>query len=227
MEGGIRLRNYKESKDKMLLTIFLIGLAVVALILGALMFFDKKSYKHEAIILKPTTEGSFILDRDKFKLRKKKTGLYEVWFSKSKGKAYNPPVSMWVQIWNSKRAVPDEDGILQADGDEIRKSILQGAIFVQVSPREYKLGRITNMGDIQVIDQDTIELVLDDIERTKELTTSFRDKLLQAGVWVFTIIAMIILFIVIFTLATQFAGEQAASILAQASNAAAQGSVGA
>lgn len=210
----------------MLLTIFLIGLAIVAVGLGALIFFDKKSYKHEALIIKPIGENNYARETDNFKLKKKKTGVYEVWFEKHKGKAYNPPVNMWSYVWKSDKPMPDADAILEANGEELRKSLVKGAMFVQVSPREYKLAKITNLGDIEVIDQDTIELVLDDIERERQLTTSFRDKLLQAGVWIGSLIIIGILFVVIFTLSTQYAGEQGANIINAASQAA-QGAVGA
>lgn len=189
---------------------------LVALAVGVFAF-NKKSYKHECFVLHKTGENwdDAIIERDTFKVKKMK-GHYQIWFYKHNGKSYNPPLNFWTKFWTHKqKAVPETETeyVLNTDTATLKKHITRGAIFAKVGEREYKPVKITQTGDLTVVDQDTVELFLDDLEREKELTTTFRDKLIQLGLWLGSLFIIATLCIVLIVLTTKFANEQSAQIL--------------
>jgi hypothetical protein len=210
-------------------TIFIIGISTLIVLFIIGLGLNKRTYKHDCFIIIPTGENpeDCVITRDRFKVMNKK-GHYEIWFYKQNGKAYAPPHHFWTKFWKSKKAAPDENSILQTDSKTLQKAITRGAIFKKVGEREYKVAKITQEGDIQVLDHDTMELFLDDIEREKQLTTGFKDKLIQLGVWLGSLLIISLLAILILTLTMKYAGEQSAAIISTAKEAiASQAGVGA
>lgn len=204
------------------------GVCFVLFVVFLVVLFDRKSYKFKAMVFVPTGEdpndGLWVEDR--FKTRKHK-GNVQVRFLKNRGKCYSPDHRFWHKYLKKNKEVPDE-GWANINDQDVRKHLVRGAIFYKVSDDEYKVVKFEKAGNFKVIDHDSRELIIDDIEREKELSTTWRERLLQAGVWLGSLLVIAMLLIALFVLTTKFAGEQSAQIVEAAKGAIAQaGTVGA
>lgn len=205
-----------------------IGLVVVVMILA--IWGTKSSYKYPCIVAIPTGDSpdDVIYQQDKFKI-KTVGGHLEIKLFKNKGKSYSPDYKFWGKWFKPGKAIPQksEEGWAKIDDPDIRKHLIRGAMFYKVSEDEYHVMKINKVGDLNVLDQDSREIIIDDIEKQNEITTSFRDKLIQMGVWLGSLLLIGILAIVIIVLTMKYAGERSSEIiqLAQAA-AAAQPGVG-
>lgn len=202
----------------------LVGSVVFLIFLFAMVvIFDRKSYKFKALVFVPTGEdpNDGIWVDDRFKTRKQK-GNIQVRFLRNKGKCYSPDHRFWNKYLKVNKNVPpnaSDDGWARVDDQDFRKHLVRGAIFRKVSDDEYKVVKFDKLGNFKVIDHDSRELIIDDIEREKELSATWRERLLQAGVWIGSLFIIGLLLIALFVLTTKFAGEQSAQIVGAAKQA--------
>lgn len=208
-------------------TVFLSGLGVVVMIWIGLFIMNKASYRYKCQVAIPVGESAddVIYVDDSFKTKNIK-GSVHVQFRKNRGKVYSPGYKFWGKWLKGKKHLPggidDKAGWAKINDPDLRKHLIRGAHFYKVNDNEYKVMKISTDGNFNVIDHDSIELVLDDIERQNEITTSFRDKLLQLGLWLGSLFIISLLAIMIIVLTMKFAGEQSAQIAAQAATVAKQ-----
>lgn len=190
-----------------LLTVFLIGVGVVIAFIALYAFMDKKRYKYPCMIAIPTgnSPDDVVFVNDRFMLKKVK-GRDEVRFFRESGKAYNPDHKFFTKFFSNKKSLPEGEGAVIDDPD-LRKHLLRGAFFYKASPEEYKVMKINTDGNFTVLDTNTKEMIIDDIERQQEITTSFKNKLLQLGLWLGSLLIIGLLAVVIIVLTFQYAGE--------------------
>ena len=198
------------------------GVGVVVIWIGSFVLF-KMSFRYRASVAIPMGESpdDVLWVDDKFKTRNKK-GHVQVSFLKTKGKAYSPPYRWWSKWLKPNKSLPEADGngwydVKDAD---IRKHLYRGAFFYKVSDDELMVMKIKTPGEFTVLDHNSKELIIDDIERQNEITVSFKDKLVQLGMWLGSLLIISLLAIVVFVLSTKYAGEQAANIIQLAQQAA-------
>lgn len=201
------------------------GLFFVLLLFVAVVVFTKKSFRYPCMIAIPTGDHAeeVIFVADKFKIRKRKSHT-EIWFEKHRGKCYPPPYNFWTRFWKKKTALPnDEEDFVKLKDADLRKHLLRGAMFYKVSEMEYKPMTVTREGNFKVLDYDSTELIIDDIEREHEVTSSFKDKLLGVGLWLGSIIIIGLIAIAIIVLTFNYAGDQSQAIIDAARAAAVAG----
>ncbi|MCA1800117.1 MAG: hypothetical protein LC650_02340 [Actinobacteria bacterium] len=211
-------------------TMLMIGVPSVVAFWGLALWFARASYKYPCEVAIPVGESpdDIVWARDKFKTREKK-GHTEISFLRHRGKVYSPPYKFWSKWVKKGKTVPEEerDWAKLSDPD-LRKHLLRGAHFYKVGDNDYKVMKVNALGDFTVLDHDSTELIIDDIERQNEVTTSFKDKLLQLGLWLGSLLIISLLAITIIVLSFKYSGDQSAAIVAAAKSvAAAQPGVGA
>jgi len=199
------------------------GIIFVFILTLLIILFDRKSYKFKAMVFVPTGEdpNDGIWVDDRFKTRKQK-GHVQVRFLKNRGKCYSPDHRFWNKHLKKNKTLPptaDGEGWANVNDPDFRKHLVRGAIFRKVSEDEYKVCKFDDVGSFKVIDHDSRELIIDDIEREKELSTTWRERLLQAGVWLGSMVLIAALLITLFVLTTKFAAEQSAQIVGVAKQA--------
>ena len=206
------------------------GIGFVGLLISSFIFVDRKTYKFPAMVFIPTGDdpSDGIWQNDRFKIKKHGKGHSQVRFFKNRGKCYSPQYRFWSKWLNPKRVLPSDDETWAKVNDpDFRKHLLRGAHFYKVSDLEYKVMKVNTDGNFEVLDDDSREMAIDDIERDRALASSFRDKLLQAGVWIGSLFVIALLMIALFVLTTNYAGEQAAQIISLAKQVVnAQASIG-
>lgn len=182
----------------------------------------KASFKYPAMVWIGTgndiNSGMWLQDRFKIKRRK---GHEQIEFYKTRGKSYAPPFKWWSFWLKSNKHAPQDlpDGSFNINAD-IKKQIIQGAHFIKASDTELLPCRINpSTGHFDVLDHDSKELIIDDIERQNEITVSFKDKMIQLGLWLGSLLVIAVLAIVVIVLTFKYAGEQSAQIVATAQQA--------
>lgn len=229
--------------------LLLVGPVVVFCLVIATIWVHRKSYKYKCFIAIPTGEAKndVIFTPDTFKTRKKQ-GHTEILFYKNAGKVYAPNYKFWgkwskrpINLAVGKAQTPSaenpyanymvedapikkakkKDNWVTIDETDLRNALIRGAFFYKVSDQEYKVMRVNTDGDFTVLDSDSIQFVIDDIEDQKNLTTSFKDKLIALGTWLGSLLIIAILAVVIITLSLKYAGEQTTTIVEAARAAAA------
>lgn len=176
----------------------------------------KASFRYKCQVAIPVGDSpnDVIWVEDKFKIKQNK-GHQQVRFLRNRGKVYAPEYKFWSKWLRKNKSVESKttDPWAVIDDSDIRKHVLRGAHFYKVSDLEYKVVKLTEKGDFKVLDHDSVELVIDDIERQNEITTSFKDKLIQMGMWLGSLLIISLLAIFVLVLSTKFAGEQSAQII--------------
>jgi len=199
------------------------GVLVVIGIWILLFVLHKASFKYHCQIAVPVGESAddVVWENDRFKTRIKK-GHTEVSFLKNGGKVYAPDFKFWGKWSKKNKTIPQKDdvGWARIDDPDIRKHLLRGAHFYRVSDKEYKVIKIDKLGNFKVLDHDSMELIIDDIERQNEITVSFKDKLIQLGTWLGSILIISVLAIMIVVLTFKYAGERSTEIIQLAKAAA-------
>jgi hypothetical protein len=202
-------------------TVGIVGFVLVVIIFMGVVIFTKKSYRNPCFVADRVGESfkDVIWSPDKFKTRRRGEHL-EVMFEKHRGKCYPPPQGGWSRFWTSKKNLPqnDEDWS-KLDDPDLRKHLTRGAFFVRVSDSEYKVAQLNDSGNFEVVDNDSRELIVDDIERERQITTSFKDKLLQVGMWLGSLIIIGAIGVAVFVLSIKYAGEQSEAIITLARQA--------
>lgn len=213
-----------------IITTLIVSAPIILIIFWTTIYkLHKASYKFPCQVAIPTGEApnDVVWKDDKFKIKTKK-GHTEILFYRNKGKVYAPEYKFWSK-WLKKGKDIDvsEEGWAKVNDGDFRKHLLRGAHFYKVSDLEYRVVQLDATGNFKVLDHDSVELALDDIERQNEITTSFKDKLIQMGLWLGSLLIIGLLAIMIIVLTMKFAGEQSATIINAAKNTAvAQGVIG-
>lgn len=202
---------------------------IVVIWVGSFLIF-RGQFRHRAIVAVPMgdTSDDVVYVEDRFRTRKYK-GNIQISFLKTKGKVYSPPYRWWSKWLKKNKELPtsDNDGWYKINDPDLRKHLFRGAIFYKVSDDQILSMKIKSPGQFEVLDHNSKELIIDDIERQNEITTSFRDKLLQFGMWIGSLIIIGVVAITILVLTMKFAGEQSAAIVGAAKTAiASQAGVG-
>lgn len=208
-------------------TLFIIGVVCIVAIWIITYALYKKSFKHRAIIARPVGDSHHdaVFYDDRFKVIDSRGAGARVVFWKTRGKTAPPPFKVWTKFVRKNKAYFDKEGEMVVKGD-IRKAIIRGALFYQTNEKEFTAMSIDKMGNFTVLGEDNKALLVDDIERTKEISLTARDKLIQAGLWLGSLIALGVIVIVVMVVTFDFTREQSLEILRMAGNAAVQGSVG-
>lgn len=204
------------------MTIGMVGLVAVVAIWIIMFMVFRASFKHRAMVAVPMGDSpdDVIWVDDKFKTRKRGETL-QISFLKTKGKAYAPQYKWYSKWLKQNKALPqeDKDGWFQIKDADMRKHLYRGAFFYKASDDEVFVMRIADAGKFKILNQDTRELIVNDIEREKHLTTSFKDKLIQLGMWLGSLLVISLLAITIIVLSMKYAGEQSANIIQAAYSA--------
>lgn len=207
-------------------TVLVFGSVSVVLFWVAAIVLWKKSYKYPCMVAVQSGDD-VIWVHDHFKTREK-DGYSEIRFFKNKGRSYSPPSRFWSSWVKKKEALPVDDGWFKMDSKKLRNMITRGAFFVKISDDEYAVAKLdVKTATIRVLDYDSRQLVLENIRKRREVTASFKEKLIQMGIWLGSLLVITILVIVILTLTFKYSGEQAQEIIKLAAQqAAAQAPVG-
>lgn len=213
-----------------IITTIILSAPIILIIFWTSMYkIHKASYKFPCQVAIPTGEApnDVVWKDDKFKIKTKK-GHTEVLFYRNKGKVYAPEYKFWskwlkkgknIDAKTKQKEEENSEGWAKINDGDLRKHLLRGAHFYKVSDLEYRVVQLDASGNFKVLDHDSVELALDDIERQNEITTSFKDKLIQMGMWLGSLLIIGLLAIMIIVLTMKFAGEQSATILSAAHNA--------
>jgi hypothetical protein len=195
-----------------LTTIFFSGIGVIVALIVVIHVTRRSSYKYPCWIAIPTGDNpdDVVFVSDKFKERRMK-GHTQIMFLNNRGKAYSPKYTLWSKFLRKGKELPnipegDDQWAIIDDGD-LRKHLLRGAFFYKVSDREYKVLKVSREMNFKVVDHDSTELIIDDIERENEITNSFKDKLIALGMWLGSLIIIGLIAIAIIVLTFKFSGD--------------------
>lgn len=204
-------------------TLLLFGGFAVVLFWVVVWKVNRGTYRYPCAMIVPEGDGEAIRT-DMFRLRQK-DGRTEVKFLRHKGTSYSPPHNFWTRWIRKDKSVPN-DGWEPLNDKQAKQAVTRGAIFQQVSDSEWAVAKIIP-GGVKVLDYDSRQVVIDSIRKRKELTTSFKDKLIQMGTWLGSLLLIAALATLIIVLTFKYAGEQSAALVAAAKQvAAAQPGVG-
>lgn len=184
-----------------LLTILGVGLGGGLILLLFFLILYRKSFKHKAIILRPTGDGdSHIVIEDKFKtVYNTEKKLHLLVFRKMfKHKILSPDFKNWLRVW--KGDATQYNNLAGLSDQQLKQMLQFGAIFFQPTEGELK-PVVVEKGKLRVLDQDNRAFIIDDIRAQQQFKNRNKDKIINAllmGGTVLVVGVVLVFFVIYF-----------------------------